>query len=268
MGRAPCCEKMGLKKGPWTPEEDQILISYIQQYGHLNWRALPKQAGLLRCGKSCRLRWTNYLRPDIKRGNFTKEEEETIIELHQMLGNRWSVIAARLPGRTDNEIKNVWHTRLKKRLEQRNFNNPRKNQPPDRSDPMISAGSQSKPIKEPISAHIAKGSPASPQQSYSDTSSSATDTSPVASSGTAEANCKHNRDEQMESSTQSLPVEVDGRLWTADHYDDVEMNSIFSGEMFDTVDWGCGSLSNDYDGMDFWYNIFIGAGGSPELPDF
>nr|GMD77283.1 myb-related protein Myb4-like [Ipomoea batatas] len=89
MVRAPCCEKMGLKKGPWTPEEDQILVSYIQKNGHGNWRALPKQAGLLRCGKSCRLRWTNYLRPDIKRGNFTKEEEDTIIQLHEMLGNRY-----------------------------------------------------------------------------------------------------------------------------------------------------------------------------------
>ncbi|KAK9684947.1 hypothetical protein RND81_10G244900 [Saponaria officinalis] len=116
MVRAPCCEKMGLKKGPWTPEEDQILINYIRLHGHNNWRALPKLAGLLRCGKSCRLRWTNYLRPDIKRGNFTQDEEETIIKLHEMLGNRWSAIAARLPGRTDNEIKNVWHTHLKKKL--------------------------------------------------------------------------------------------------------------------------------------------------------
>ncbi|MBA0570754.1 hypothetical protein Golob_004368, partial [Gossypium lobatum] len=87
MVRAPCCDKMGLKKGPWTHEEDQILISYIQKHGHENWRALPKQAGLLRCGKSCRLRWINYLRPDIKRGNFSLEEEETIIQLHEMLGN-------------------------------------------------------------------------------------------------------------------------------------------------------------------------------------
>ncbi|KAK7345772.1 hypothetical protein VNO77_16383 [Canavalia gladiata] len=115
MGRTPCCEKMGLKKGPWTPHEDLILINYINTYGHKNWRALPKQAGLLRCGKSCRLRWTNYLRPDIKRGNFTREEENMIIQLHEMLGNRWSAIAARLPGRTDNEIKNVWHTHLKKK---------------------------------------------------------------------------------------------------------------------------------------------------------
>ncbi|GAA0153677.1 homeodomain transcription factor [Lithospermum erythrorhizon] len=119
MVRAPCCEKMGVKKGPWTTEEDQILISYIQRYGHDNWRALPKQAGLLRCGKSCRLRWINYLRPDIKRGNFSKEEEETIIKLHELLGNRWSAIATRLPGRTDNEIKNFWNTHLKKKLLQK-----------------------------------------------------------------------------------------------------------------------------------------------------
>lgn len=116
MGRAPCCDKMGVKKGPWTLDEDQILVSYINKHGHGNWRALPKQAGLLRCGKSCRLRWTNYLRPDIKRGNFSFEEEEHIIKLHQLIGNRWSTIASYLPGRTDNEIKNVWNTHLKKRL--------------------------------------------------------------------------------------------------------------------------------------------------------
>ncbi|KAJ6684933.1 MYB FAMILY TRANSCRIPTION FACTOR [Salix purpurea] len=90
MVRAPCCEKMGLKRGPWTAEEDRILISHIQLYGHGNWRALPKQAGLQRCGKSCRLRWINYLRPDIKRGNFSREEEDTIIKLHEMLGNRFN----------------------------------------------------------------------------------------------------------------------------------------------------------------------------------
>ncbi|KAE8807830.1 myb-related protein Zm1-like [Hordeum vulgare] len=115
-GRAPCCAKVGLNRGSWTPEEDMRLIAYIHKYGHANWRALPKQAGLLRCGKSCRLRWINYLRPDLKRGNFTVEEEDTLIKLHNMLGNKWSKIAACLPGRTDNEIKNVWNTHLKKRV--------------------------------------------------------------------------------------------------------------------------------------------------------
>eukprot|EP00253_Pinus_taeda_P003567 PITA_03567 len=116
MGRAPCCDKMGVKKGAWTLDEDKILVDYITKHGHGNWRALPKQAGLLRCGKSCRLRWTNYLRPDIKRGNFSPEEEDQIIKLHELIGNRWSTIASYLPGRTDNEIKNVWNTHLKKRL--------------------------------------------------------------------------------------------------------------------------------------------------------
>ncbi|XP_059623578.1 transcription factor MYB41-like [Cornus florida] len=117
MGRTPaCCDKNGLKKGPWTPEEDQKLIAYIRKFGQANWRTIPKNAGLQRCGKSCRLRWTNYLRPDIKRGRFSFEEEETIIQLHSILGNKWSAIASRLPGRTDNEIKNYWNTHIRKML--------------------------------------------------------------------------------------------------------------------------------------------------------
>ncbi|CAM8917531.1 unnamed protein product [Rhodiola kirilowii] len=80
MGKKrPCCDKIGLKKGPWSSEEDQVLVSYIAQHGHGRWRSLPKLAGLSRCGKSCRLRWTNYLRPDIKRGPFTEEEEKLVI---------------------------------------------------------------------------------------------------------------------------------------------------------------------------------------------
>ncbi|CAN4079398.1 unnamed protein product [Withania somnifera] len=116
MGRSPCCDKVGLKRGPWTPEEDQKLLAYIEEHGHGSWRALPAKAGLQRCGKSCRLRWTNYLRPDIKRGKFTIQEEQTIIQLHALLGNRWSAIATHLSKRTDNEIKNYWNTHLKKRL--------------------------------------------------------------------------------------------------------------------------------------------------------
>ncbi|KDP38959.1 hypothetical protein JCGZ_00716 [Jatropha curcas] len=116
MAKSSCCDKNGLKKGPWTSEEDQKLIAYIQKHGHGRWRTLPKNAGLKRCGKSCRLRWTNYLRPDIKRGKFSVEEEDAIIQLHSVLGNKWSAIASRLPGRTDNEIKNYWNTHIKKKL--------------------------------------------------------------------------------------------------------------------------------------------------------
>ncbi|GLT24988.1 hypothetical protein SLA2020_001470 [Shorea laevis] len=116
MGRSPCCEKAHTNKGAWTKEEDQRLIDYIRVHGEGSWRSLPKSAGLPRCGKSCRLRWINYLRPDLKRGNFTEEEDELIIKLHSLLGNKWSLIAGRLPGRTDNEIKNYWNTHIKRKL--------------------------------------------------------------------------------------------------------------------------------------------------------
>ncbi|CAL5436459.1 unnamed protein product [Camellia sinensis] len=112
-------ESVVVKKGPWTPEEDEKLSDFIQKHGHGSWRALPKRAGLNRCGKSCRLRWINYLRPDIKRGKFSEEEERIIIDLHSVLGNKWSRIAAHLPGRTDNEIKNYWNTHMRKKLLQR-----------------------------------------------------------------------------------------------------------------------------------------------------
>ncbi|XP_071693064.1 transcription factor MYB62-like [Rutidosis leptorrhynchoides] len=103
-----------LKRGPWTLEEDDLLIRYINCHGEGRWNSLAKSAGLKRTGKSCRLRWLNYLRPDTKRGNLTLQEQLLILELHSKWGNRWSKIAQHLPGRTDNEIKNYWRTRVQK----------------------------------------------------------------------------------------------------------------------------------------------------------
>ncbi|KAK9064914.1 hypothetical protein SSX86_016297 [Deinandra increscens subsp. villosa] len=117
MGRAPCCDKANVKRGPWSPEEDAKLKSYIEEHGTGgNWIALPHKIGLKRCGKSCRLRWLNYLRPNIKHGSFSEEEDHIICTLYLSIGSRWSIIAAQLPGRTDNDIKNYWNTRLKKKL--------------------------------------------------------------------------------------------------------------------------------------------------------
>ncbi|PON81629.1 GAMYB transcription factor [Trema orientale] len=116
MGRKPCCEKEGLNRGAWSAMEDKILADYIKIHGEGKWRDLPQRAGLKRCGKSCRLRWLNYLRPNIRRGNISTDEEDLIVRLHKLLGNRWALIAGRLPGRTDNEIKNYWNTNLRKRV--------------------------------------------------------------------------------------------------------------------------------------------------------
>ncbi|KAM5566154.1 transcription factor WER-like [Rosa sericea] len=105
-----------VNRGSWTAEEDQRLAQVIEVHGPRKWKSVATKAGLNRCGKSCRLRWMNYLRPNIKRGNISDQEEDLILRLHKLLGNRWSLIAGRLPGRTDNEIKNYWNSHLSKKI--------------------------------------------------------------------------------------------------------------------------------------------------------
>ncbi|CAM0872932.1 unnamed protein product [Alopecurus aequalis] len=107
-----------LRRGPWTVEEDILLVNYIAAHGEGRWNSLARSAGLKRTGKSCRLRWLNYLRPDLRRGTITPQEQLLILELHSRWGNRWSKIAQHLPGRTDNEIKNYWRTRVQKHAKQ------------------------------------------------------------------------------------------------------------------------------------------------------
>ncbi|XP_030457748.1 transcription factor MYB104-like [Syzygium oleosum] len=103
-----------LMKGPWTPVEDEILVQYVREHGEGDWNRVRRLTGVPRSGKSCRLRWLNHLRPDLKKGTFSDEEERLVVELHARFGNKWSLIAAQLPGRTDNDIKNFWNTRVKR----------------------------------------------------------------------------------------------------------------------------------------------------------
>lgn len=266
MVRAPCCEKMGLKRGPWTPEEDKVLIAFITNYGHGNWRALPKQAGLLRCGKSCRLRWTNYLRPDIKRGNFSNEEEEAIIKLHEMLGNRWSAIAARLPGRTDNEIKNVWHTHLKKRLKKNDTTpEPTKTESSEASKCETNDSSEAEPVME-----NSRCDPVSPQPSTSEFSDSSTSTATVDNHATS-TNDDYNVSSSCIKDDYDVPsddfFDIDENFWRDPIVaENLSMLADFSpsneSDLQQLTDFSPYS-SNLNEGMDFWFDLFLNAGDQP-----
>ncbi|XP_026411795.1 myb-related protein MYBAS2-like isoform X2 [Papaver somniferum] len=107
-----------IRKGPWTEQEDLQLVCFVGLFGDRRWDFIAKVSGLNRTGKSCRLRWVNYLHPGLKRGRMTPQEERLVLELHSRWGNRWSRIARKIPGRTDNEIKNYWRTHMRKKAQE------------------------------------------------------------------------------------------------------------------------------------------------------
>ncbi|KAL6565875.1 hypothetical protein OROHE_004930 [Orobanche hederae] len=109
-------DEMGeIKKGPWKAEEDEVLRNHVRKYGPRDWSSIRSNGLLRRTGKSCRLRWVNKLRPNLKTGmKFSAEEERTVIDLQAQYGNKWATISTFLPGRTDNDVKNFWSSRQKR----------------------------------------------------------------------------------------------------------------------------------------------------------
>ncbi|CAN4088180.1 unnamed protein product [Withania somnifera] len=117
MGRPPCCsDKVHNRRCNWTDDDSNTSTFVSTNHGIGNWATISKKSGYGRCRRSQKQRWSNRLKPDLKRYNFTPQEEELIIKLHATIGSRWSIIAQQLVGRTDNDVKNLWNTKLKKKL--------------------------------------------------------------------------------------------------------------------------------------------------------
>ncbi|KAJ8511322.1 hypothetical protein OPV22_001756 [Ensete ventricosum] len=278
MGRAPCCEKVGLRRGAWSAEEDRILVEYIQRHGHGNWRAMPKKAGLLRCGKSCRLRWTNYLRPDIRRGSFTTEEEDTIISLHEKLGNKWSAIAASLPGRTDNEIKNVWHTHLKKRMDPKEATQASKKRR-RRKKKKRDAKNESEPERVNPQADADPGNPrcdvieVSVEESYSGFSSAATTDSSAVSGDVTSSNMEAREEESYDSKEVAV---IDESFWLDEAFSiDISTESMTLAPLEVPTSAAGAAVGEESlssfssttgDDMDFWLKVFMEAEHLEDLP--
>lgn len=190
-------------------------------------------SGLQRCGKSCRLRWNNYLSPDIKRGNYTLEEEEIIIKSHELMGNKWSAIAAKLPGRTDNEIKNIWHTNLKKKIH----------------------GGPNSEKKKVSSIHQLNNNITEEKEEGLDNICKVEQSCPSPETTTEVSTASTYDLEEDELTLFEMPI-IDESFWSVNETDDNEKITTVDHSIMDSDGAFAGSFPEDSI-MDFWLKIFL-----------